>query len=128
MTGNVASNVRPDPDKVLVKIADYVLNTSIESKEALTSARYCLMDTLGCGLLALTFDDCKNLLGPYIENTQVKVEEVLFISIKEQKLYHIKNDAIIFICSNFNARCFTSIFHFIGIRCWKYYVRVIHNL
>ena len=71
MTGNVDSNVRPDPDKVLVKIADYVLNTSIESKEALTSARYCLMDTLGCGLLALTFDDCKNLLGPYIENTQV---------------------------------------------------------
>ena len=29
------------------------------------------MDTLGCGLLALTFDDCKNLLGPYVENTQV---------------------------------------------------------
>ena len=71
MTGNVDSNVRPDPDKVLVKIADYALNTSVESKEALTSARYCLMDTLGCGLLALTFDDCKNLLGPYIENTQV---------------------------------------------------------
>ena len=71
MTGNVDSNVRPDPDKVLVKIADYALNTSMESKEALTSARYCLMDTLGCGLLALTFDDCKNLLGPYVENTQV---------------------------------------------------------
>ena len=71
MTGNVDSNVRPDPDKVMVKIADYALNTSIESKEALTSARYCLMDTLGCGLLALTFDDCKNLLGPYVENTQV---------------------------------------------------------
>jgi 2-methylcitrate dehydratase len=56
---------------VLVKIADYALNISIESKEALTTARYCLMDTLGCGLLALTFDDCKNLLGPYVENTQV---------------------------------------------------------
>ena len=71
MTGNVDSNVRPDPDKVLVKIADYALNISIESKEALTTARYCLMDTLGCGLLALTFDDCRNLLGPYVENTQV---------------------------------------------------------
>ena len=71
MTGNVDSNVRPDPDKVLVKIADYALNISIESKEALTTARYCFMDTLGCGLLALTFDDCKNLLGPYVENTQV---------------------------------------------------------
>jgi len=71
MTGNVDSNVRPDPDEVLVKIADYALNASIESKEALTTARYCLMDTLGCGLLALTFDDCQDLLGPYIENTQV---------------------------------------------------------
>ncbi|SVE06664.1 uncharacterized protein METZ01_LOCUS459518, partial [marine metagenome] len=46
MTENVESNVRPDPDEVLVKIADYVLNTSVESKEALTTARYCLMDTL----------------------------------------------------------------------------------
>ena len=71
MTENVESNVRPDPDEVLVKIADYVLNTSVESKEALTTARYCLMDTLGCGLLALTFDDCQDLLGPYVENTQV---------------------------------------------------------
>ena len=71
MTENVESNIRPDPDEVLVKIADYVLNTSVESKEALTTARYCLMDTLGCGLLALTFDDCQDLLGPYVENTQV---------------------------------------------------------
>ena len=71
MTGNVDSNVRPDPDQILVKIADYVLDKNIESKEALTIARYCLMDTLGCGLLALTFDDCKNLLGPYVENTDV---------------------------------------------------------
>ena len=29
------------------------------------------MDTLGCGLLALTFPDCKNLLGPYLEGTTV---------------------------------------------------------
>ena len=64
MTGNVDSNVRPDPEEVLVKIADYALNASIESKEALTTARYCLMYTLGCGLLALTFDDCQDLLGP----------------------------------------------------------------
>ena len=71
MTGNVDSNVRPDPDEVLVKIAEYAINKSIESKEALTAARYCLMDTLGCGLLALTFEDCKELLGPYVENTQV---------------------------------------------------------
>ena len=71
MTGNVDSNVRPDPDEVMVKIADYALNKSIENREALTTARYCLMDSLGCGLLALTFKDCKDLLGPYVENTKV---------------------------------------------------------
>ena len=71
MSGNVETNVRPKPDDVLVKIADYVLNKDIESSEAYNTARNCLMDTLGCGLLALTFPDCKNLLGPYIEGTQV---------------------------------------------------------
>ena len=71
MSGNVESNVRPDPDEVLVKITDYVLNKEINSSEAISTARYCLMDTLGCGLLALTFSDCKDLLGPYVENTSV---------------------------------------------------------
>ena len=71
MSGNVETNVRPKPDDVLVKIADYVLSKEIESTEAYNTARNCLMDTLGCGLLALTFPDCKNLLGPYIEGTKV---------------------------------------------------------
>ena len=71
MSGNVETNVRPDPDEVLVKITDYVLNKEINSSEAISTARYCLMDTLGCGLLALTFSDCKDLLGPYVENTAV---------------------------------------------------------
>jgi 2-methylcitrate dehydratase len=71
MSGNVETNVRPQPDDVLVKIADYVLDKNIESSEAYNTARYCLMDTLGCGLLALTFPDCKNLLGPFVEGTSV---------------------------------------------------------
>ena len=71
MSGNVETNVRPNPDDVLVKIADYVLDKNIDSSEAYSTARNCLMDTLGCGLLALTFPDCKNLLGPYVEGTSV---------------------------------------------------------
>ena len=71
MSGNVEMNVRPNPDDVLVKIADYVLDKKIGSSEAFNTARYCLMDTLGCGLLALTFPDCKNLLGPYVKGTSV---------------------------------------------------------
>ena len=71
MSGNVETNVRPNPDDVLVKIADYVLDKQIESEEAYNTARYCMMDTLGCGLLALTFPDCVKLLGPYVEGTKV---------------------------------------------------------
>ena len=53
MSGNVETNVRPNPDDVLVKIADYVLNKDIESAEAYNTARNCLMDTLGLSLIHL---------------------------------------------------------------------------
>jgi 2-methylcitrate dehydratase len=65
------SNVRPDPDKVLVDIANYVTKYDIKSKEAYDTARYCLMDTLGCGLEALEYPACTKLLGPIIPGTVV---------------------------------------------------------
>ena len=65
------SNVRPDPDKVLVDIADYVLNYPISSSEAYNTARLCLMDTLGCGLEALSYPACTKLLGPIVPGTVV---------------------------------------------------------
>ncbi|HYA66041.1 MAG TPA: MmgE/PrpD family protein, partial [Burkholderiaceae bacterium] len=52
------SNARPKPDKVLVDIADYVLQTPIDSKAAFDTARYCLLDTLGCGFEALGYPAC----------------------------------------------------------------------
>src|SRR5213075_932905 len=58
------SNVRPKPDKVLTLIADYATKYSIKSAEAYETARYCLMDTLGCGLEALEYPACTKLLGP----------------------------------------------------------------
>src|SRR3954468_11878515 len=58
------SNVRPKPDKVLTLIADYATRFEIKSAEALDTARYCLMDTLGCGLEALEYPACTKLLGP----------------------------------------------------------------
>ena len=58
---------RPAPDKVLVDIADYVLGYDVtRSKEAMQTARYCLMDTLGCGMLALNYPACTKLLGPVV--------------------------------------------------------------
>jgi 2-methylcitrate dehydratase len=65
------SNVRPKPDKVLVDIADYVTKYKIASKEAYDTARYCLMDTLGCGFEALTFPACTKLMGPIVPGTVV---------------------------------------------------------
>ena len=58
------SNVRPKPDKVLTLIADYVVEVHVKSPEAYDTARYCLMDTLGCGLEALEYPACTKLLGP----------------------------------------------------------------
>ena len=65
------SNIRPKPDKVLVDIADYAASYRITSKEAYDTARNCLIDTLGCGLEALSYPACTKLLGPIVPGTVV---------------------------------------------------------
>ncbi|OIN06620.1 bifunctional 2-methylcitrate dehydratase/aconitate hydratase [Oceanisphaera psychrotolerans] len=72
MSINVEPNERPDPDQLLVTIADYVVNTGITSDEAYNTARHCLADTLGCGLLALRFPECTKHLGPLVPGTTVQ--------------------------------------------------------
>src|SRR5690554_3709773 len=69
MNVTVEANRRPDYDPELQAIADYVLDYSVESDEAWDIARYCLMDTLGCGLLALRFPECTKHLGPLVEGS-----------------------------------------------------------
>ncbi|KNX78558.1 2-methylcitrate dehydratase [Pseudomonas sp. 250J] len=71
MSANVDLNTRPDYDQVLQTLADYVLGYRVDSPEALSTARHCLMDTLGCGLLALRFPECTKHLGPLVEGTIV---------------------------------------------------------
>jgi 2-methylcitrate dehydratase len=51
------------PDPLLTDIADYVVDYQIDSDEAYRTARYCLMDSLGCALLALKYPACTKLLG-----------------------------------------------------------------
>jgi 2-methylcitrate dehydratase len=65
------SNVRPAPDPVLADIVDYVLDFPIDSTLALETARHCLIDTLGCGLEALSYPACTKLLGPIVPGTIV---------------------------------------------------------
>jgi len=66
------SNIRPEPDQVLVDIVDYVLaHQQITSALAYETARHCLIDTLGCGLEALEYPACTKLLGPIVPGTVV---------------------------------------------------------
>ena len=62
---------RPEPDKVLTDIADYVLGAEPGGDPAFETARYCLLDTLGCGLEALEYPACAKLLGPLVPGTIV---------------------------------------------------------
>lgn len=57
---------RPDPDTVLVAIAEYAKHFVIQSPTAYETARYCLMDTLACGFQALKYPACRKLLGPVV--------------------------------------------------------------
>jgi 2-methylcitrate dehydratase len=62
---------RPGPDQVLVDIVDYVTGYEVTSELAYETARYCLLDTLGCGLEALSYPACTKLLGPIVHGTVV---------------------------------------------------------
>ncbi len=66
------SNVRPSPDPLLAELADYALNLNAPSDEALDTARWCLADTLACGIMALAYPACTKLLGPIVPGTTMR--------------------------------------------------------
>jgi 2-methylcitrate dehydratase len=63
---DIKSAVRPDPDALLVAIADYARDHASASEPAYETARYCLMDTLACGFQALKYPACTKLMGPIV--------------------------------------------------------------
>ena len=63
---------RPAPDRLLTEIADYVRAFRADGAEARRIARYCLMDALGCGMLALGYPACTKLLGPVVPGAEMK--------------------------------------------------------
>jgi len=63
---------RPAPDALLTAIADYVSDFAADSAEARDTARYCLMDSLGCALLALNFSACVQRLGPIVRGAELR--------------------------------------------------------
>jgi 2-methylcitrate dehydratase len=68
---DIPSAERPEWDRVMVDIVDYVRNVTIHSGLAYETARHCLIDTLGCGLEALEYPACTKLLGPVVQGTVV---------------------------------------------------------
>lgn len=59
-------------DSLLVDIADYIHNQEINNELAYDTARYCLMDSLGCGFLALGYPQCRKMLGPVVPGASLK--------------------------------------------------------
>jgi len=70
--GSHVSNFRTPPDELVVTLADYALSYATPSEEALETARWCLLDTLACGILALAYPACTKLLGPVVPGTSIK--------------------------------------------------------
>lgn len=64
-------NVRPPADSLLTELADYALAPDAPSSEALDTARWCLLDSLACGILALAYPACTKLLGPVVPGTSI---------------------------------------------------------
>jgi len=60
-----------DFDDAIASIANYIHEYKVTSEEAFNTAALCLVDTLGCGILALKFPECTKLLGPIIPGSKV---------------------------------------------------------
>ena len=57
---------RPEPDRLLTAIADYVGSYRPDGELARDTALHCLMDSLGCAMLALDYPACTKVLGPVV--------------------------------------------------------------
>ncbi|MBS0290483.1 MAG: bifunctional 2-methylcitrate dehydratase/aconitate hydratase [Proteobacteria bacterium] len=64
-------NLRPPYDPELVVMSDYLMDYEISSPLAWETAKYCLLDSLGCAMLALSFGACTKLLGPYVPGMHI---------------------------------------------------------
>ena len=53
-------------DRVLTRIADYVIRHTIGRRSAFEMACYCLLDSIACALDAQAYPECTKLLGPTV--------------------------------------------------------------
>ncbi len=58
-------------DQLLLQIVDYTHGFNIADEALLEQAKICLLDSMGCAMLALKKPMCKGMLGPIIPDTIV---------------------------------------------------------
>lgn len=63
---------RPEFDELLSKIAKYADDFEINSELAYETAKYTMIDAIGCGILALKYPACTKLLGPSVEGAEFR--------------------------------------------------------
>ncbi|KGM54270.1 2-methylcitrate dehydratase [Lysobacter arseniciresistens ZS79] len=66
------STIRPDPDRPMLDVADYVAGYTVDSREAFDTARYMLLDSLACTALAMDHEECVKHLGPLVPGADMK--------------------------------------------------------
>src|SRR3546814_17001624 len=69
---DIRSAQRPDPDPEMAAIADYVADYHLSSTEAFQTARYMLMDSLACAMLAMKHPECVKHLGPLVPGAELR--------------------------------------------------------
>lgn len=63
--------VNQEYDPEITAIVDYVMDYEVTSDVAYETAWNCFLDTLGCGLEALEYRECRKLLGPVVPGITV---------------------------------------------------------
>lgn len=71
MSNNIVK-VKQQYDPEITAIVDYVENFQITSDLAYETAWHCLIDSIGCGLEALEYRECRKLLGPLVPGITVE--------------------------------------------------------
>ena len=66
------TKVNQEYDPEITAIVDYVLDYQVTSDVAYETAWNCFLDTLGCGLEALEYRECRKMLGPVVPGVTIQ--------------------------------------------------------
>jgi len=65
------NSAEPGADALLKQLTDYAFDYVPDNANAYDTARYCLIDSLGCALRSLDDADCRRVLGPLVDDISI---------------------------------------------------------